>query len=87
MNGKNIVMVVLDGARLDRLRNFPNFQKWTQKGTFFSKTITYGPQTVTSLHAIFTGVYGNKTKADNYFGSIKFKKKYFKTLSEYLHYN
>ncbi len=82
--GYNVVMVTLDGARLDRIKQFENFNKFVNKGTFFSKTITYGPQTVTSLYAIFTGIYGNKTKANNYFGSIKFRKDCFKTLPQYL---
>jgi len=80
----NIVMITIDGARIDRIKKFDNFNKLINKGTFFSKAITYGPQTVTSLYAIFTGNYGNKTGANNYFGSIKFKKSSFKTLTQYL---
>ncbi len=80
----NLIMITIDGARIDRFRQFENFNKWVKKGTLFSKTITYGPQTVTSLYAVFTGIYGNKTKANNYFGSIKFKKDRFKTLTQYL---
>jgi arylsulfatase A-like enzyme len=79
----NVIMITIDGARIDRIKNFENFNKIIKQGTFFSNVITYGPQTVTSLYSIFTGVYGNKTKANNYYGSIKFKKDCFKTLTQY----
>jgi len=80
----NLIVITIDGARVDRINKFENFNKLKNKGTFFSNSITYGPQTVTALYSIFTGIYGNKTKANNYFGSMKFKKDYFKTLTQYL---
>lgn len=84
VNDYNIIMIIIDGARFDRLKNFKNFQKWANKGTLFSKMITYGTQTITSLHAIFSGLYGNINGADNYFGILKFKKKSCKTIPQYL---
>ena len=84
MKKYNIIMILLDGARYDFIKERPNFKKWVNEGTLFSNAITYGPQTVTALHAIFTGIYGNITGADNYFAEMRFKKKYCKTLTEYL---
>lgn len=77
-------MILLDGTRYDSIKNLKIFQEWINKGTLFSNTITYGPQTVTALHALFSGIYGNVNGADNYFGSIKFKKKSCKTMAQYL---
>jgi len=79
-----IIMVVLDGARFDKLKDLPNFKSWQKKGTLFSTMITYGSQTIMSLHAIFSGLYGNVSGADNYFGIVNFKKKECKTLPQYL---
>jgi arylsulfatase A-like enzyme len=80
----NIVLILLDGARFDRIKNLPNFNSWTSQGTLFSKLITYGAQTVMSMHATFTSLYGNVNGADNYFGSAFFKKNSCKTLASYL---
>lgn len=80
----NIIMITVDGGRLDRLQNCKNFNNWVNKGTFFSNIITYGVQTVTSMHATLTGLYGNVNGADNYFGSALFRKNSCKTLAQYL---
>ncbi|MAG26914.1 hypothetical protein CMI47_15350 [Candidatus Pacearchaeota archaeon] len=80
----NFVIVVLDGARLEFIKDLRNFKSLCEKGTFFSKMITYGAQTVMSMHATFTGIYGNINGADNYFGSALFRNKSCKTLAQYL---
>ncbi len=80
----NVLLIVVDGARYDRIKDQKNFQMWAQKGTLFSKIITYGTQTVTSMHASFTGIYGNINGAYNYFGSALFRKESCKTLAQYL---
>jgi membrane-anchored protein YejM (alkaline phosphatase superfamily) len=70
----NFILVIVDGGRLDRLRLKKNFTDLSKKATFFTKMITYGAQTVMSMHATFTGLYGNINGANNYFGSALFKK-------------
>ena len=80
----NVVIILLDGARHDSLKPLPAFNEWIEKGTTFSKMITYGPQTVTALHALFSGMNGNLNGANNYFGILNFKGKSCKTLAEYL---
>jgi len=86
MNRKkyNIIIILLDGARSASLKKLPAFNDWVAKGTTFSKMITYGPQTVTALHALFSGMNGNLNGANNYFGILNFKGKSCKTMAQYL---
>jgi arylsulfatase A-like enzyme len=80
----NVIAVVLDGVRFDRIKLLPNFRKLCNKGTLFSNMITYAPYTIASLHSIFTGAYGSENGVDNYYGSLSYKQKEFKTITEYL---
>ena len=81
---ENIILIALDGVRLDKFRNLPNFQPLISKGTLFSNMITYSPHSITSFHAIFTGIYGNRSGVDSYFGTLNFKGEECKTLPQYL---
>lgn len=85
-NKKNIIIITVDGVRFDRAKQFPNFNKFFNKGTLFSNMITYAPYTIASLYSIFTGTYGSENGVDNYYGSLNYKKE-FKTLTEYLKEN
>jgi arylsulfatase A-like enzyme len=80
----NVIMILIDGARYDSLRNVSSFNELTRLGTTFSKMISYGPQTVTALHALFSGMNGNINGANNYYGILNFKSKSCKTLAQYL---
>ena len=80
----NIIMILLDGGRFDSLKKVPSFNTWINKGALFSQMITYGPQTVTALHSLFSGINGNINGANNYYGCLNFKKKLCKTLPQYL---
>ncbi|MBS3087455.1 sulfatase-like hydrolase/transferase [Candidatus Pacearchaeota archaeon] len=84
MKQQNIIIILLDGARHDSLKLLTSFNAWTKKGTTFSKMITYGPQTVTAIHALLSGMNGNRSGANNYYGILNFKKKLCKTLPQYL---
>jgi arylsulfatase A-like enzyme len=79
---KNIVIITIDGARLDRAKNSNIFNK--NKSIFLSQCITYGPHTIASMHAIFSGCYGSRTGTNSYWSTYKFKKDQFHTLTEYL---
>jgi arylsulfatase A-like enzyme len=46
--------------------------------------ITYAPYTIASLHAIFSGIYGQGTNVDAYFKPVKFDKDHCSTLTQYL---
>ena len=82
---KNIIILMIDGGRLDRAKKSPIFNKLKEKGVFFSQSITYGPHTIAAMHAVFSGTYGNRTGTNSYWSTFKFKKEKFKTLTEYLH--
>ncbi len=83
----NLIFIVIDGARHDRIVNGKNYSNLIANSTFFPKTITYAPYTIAALHAVFSGTYGNKTGVDSYWSSLKFKKDEYKTLSLYLQEN
>ena len=85
VGGKNIIILMIDGGRLDRAKKSPIFNKLKEKGVFFSQSITYGPHTIAAMHAVFSGTYGNRTGTNSYWSTYKFKKEKFKTLTEYLH--
>ncbi len=80
----NLIFITIDGARADRIIKGNNFQKIIAKSAFFSKVIAYAPYTIVAMHAIFSGVYGNKTGVNSYWSNIKFKKDKYKSLAKYL---
>ena len=73
----SVIVITLDGARYDRIKNFKNFQSLVSQNTLFSKMITYAPYTIAAMYAIFSGAYGNRNGVDNYYGSPNFRKKLF----------
>jgi len=79
---KNIIFITIDGARLDRVKNSKIFNR--DKSVFLSQCITYGPHTIASMHAIFSGCYGTRTGTNSYWSTYKFKKNQFLTLTQYL---
>ena len=87
MLSKNIIILMIDGGRLDRAKNSSFFNKIRSKSVFFSNSITYGPHTIAAMHAFFAGCYGIRTGTDSYWSTYKFKKNKFKTLTEYLKEN
>jgi arylsulfatase A-like enzyme len=87
MKKYNIILVVLDGARADKIKKFPFFKSVIAKGTLFSNMITYAPSTIASHYAIFSGTYGSENGCNNYWASKSFKTESYKTLPEYLKNN
>ena len=87
MNKKNVIIVMIDGGRLDRAQNSSIFNKLKSNSVFFSNSITYGPHTIAAMHAVFSGCYGTRTGTNSYWSTFKFKKDKFKTLTEYLKSN
>ncbi len=79
---KNLIIITIDGARLDRVKNSKVYNK--RKSIFLSQCITYGPHTIAAMHAIFSGSYGTRTGTNSYWSTYKFKKDQFYTLTEYL---
>ena len=87
MVGKNVILICIDGGRLDRAQSSKIFNSMLSKGIFFPQTITYAPYTNSAIHAIISGSYGNRNGCFSYWHSLKFKKFEFKTLTEYLQEN
>ncbi|BDQ31795.1 hypothetical protein NZNM25_19360 [Nitrosopumilus zosterae] len=84
MNRKNVIIIMIDGGRLDKAQNSTVFQNLQSKSIFFKNSITYGPHTIAAMHAVFSGSYGSRTGTNSYWSTYKFKKNKFKTLTEYL---
>ena len=84
MNQKNVIIIMIDGGRFDKVKDSTTFKKLESKSIFFSNSITYGPHTIASMHAVFSGSYGSRTGTNSYWSTFKFKKNKFKTLTEYL---
>jgi len=82
---KNIIVICIDGCRFDRANNSLVFKNYLPGTVFFSQSITYAPYTNSSLHAIFSGSYGNRNGCFSYWHTSKFKHDEFKTITRYLH--
>ena len=69
----NVIFVLLDGARADRLDKSNDFINLIRKGTLFPQMIAGAPYTVASVHAMMSGMYGSKNGVDAYNNMFKFK--------------
>lgn len=69
----NIILVLLDGARYDRLNKSNTFMELVNKGTLLSNVTTAAPYTFASINAIFTGLFGKENGVDAYYKMFKLK--------------
>ena len=60
MKKKNLIIICIDGCRLDRVLKSKVFKHLATKGIFFPQTITYAPYTNSAIHALISGSYGNR---------------------------
>ena len=81
---KNVIIILIDGGRVDRAIRSPIFTNLQSKSVFFPQTITYAPYTNAAMHALFSGCYGNRNGTYSYWHTYRFKKNKFKTITEYL---
>jgi arylsulfatase A-like enzyme len=81
---KNVIIILIDGGRVDRAMRSPIFTNLQSKSIFFPQTITYAPYTNAAMHALFSGCYGNRNGTYSYWHTYRFKKNKFKTITEYL---
>ena len=84
---KNVIIICIDGGRLDWAKKSSIMKKFSQNSVFFSQSITYAPYTNSSIHAFISGAYGNRNGCYSYWHSSRFKGDRFKTLVDYLHEN
>ena len=83
----NLIIIMIDGGRLDWAQKSEIFNKLKSNSVFFSNSITYAPHTIASMHAVFSGSYGTRTGTNSYWSTYDFKKEKFKTITEYLKEN
>ncbi len=70
---KNIVFVLLDGARWDRLSISPEFIEMKNNGVLLTNITTTAPYTFASLNSIFTGLFGKENGVDAYYKMFRLK--------------
>ena len=78
---KNLIIICIDGCRLDFAQNSKIFKNMLPGTNFFSQSITYAPYTNSSIHALLSGTYGNRNGCFSYWHSYRFKHDNFLTLS------
>ena len=61
MMKKNLIIIMIDGGRLDYAQNSNVFEKLKSNSCFLSQSITYAPHTIAAMHATFSGSYGTRT--------------------------
>lgn len=84
---ENVIIILIDGGRLDYAQNSQVFNKLKSSFIFFSQAITYAPYTTGAMHALLSGCYGNRNGVDSYWHVFKFKNDKYKTLASYLKEN
>ena len=69
----NIIFVLLDGSRFDRMHVSPEFCELIKQGTLLDNVTTAIPYTFGSLNVILTGEYGKENGVDVYYKVSKLK--------------
>lgn len=69
----NIIFVLLDGSRWDRLDKSPDFLDLIKKGTLANNVTTAIPYTFGAMNVIFTGLYGKENGVDAYYKMFDLK--------------
>ena len=69
----NIILVLLDGSRFDRIGISKEFTEILPEGTFLSNVTTAMPYTFGSLNVILTGKYGKENGVNGYYKMLKLK--------------
>ena len=73
MKQPNIILILLDGARADRVERSSNFVKLMKKGTLLNNVNTAIPYTIGSVNATFSGLYGKDNGIDAYYKMFRLK--------------
>ena len=84
---KNVIIILIDGGRVDTAMKSPIFTNLQSKFVFCPQSITYAPYTTAAMHAVLSGCYGNRTGVNSYWNVYKFKNNQFLTLADYLSEN
>lgn len=73
MSKPNIILILLDGARWDRLPISRELVELQKDGTLFTNVTTVAPYTFASINVIFTGLYGKENGVDAYYKMFRLK--------------
>ena len=84
---KNVIIILIDGGRLDFAQKSETFKKLKSTMIHFDQSITYAPYTTGAMHAVLSGCYGNRNGVNSYWNIFKFKNDQFLTLADYLSQN
>ncbi len=69
----NIIFVLLDGARWDRLNISKQFSKLQKEGFLFDNISAAYPYTFGEMNTIFTGLFGKENGVDAYYKMFRLK--------------
>ena len=69
----NIILILLDGARWDRLHVSKEFQNIAKEGTLLTNVTTAMPYTFGAMNVIFSGLYGKENGVDGYYKVFRLK--------------
>ena len=70
----NVIFILLDGARWDRLNESKEFQDVCKKGTILNNVSTAMPYTIGSINVTFSGLFGKENGIDGYHKMLRLKK-------------
>lgn len=70
----NIVLIVIDGARYDLVKEDSVYQELFSKSVWYNRFYTASPYTIGSMHTIFTGLYPKNNGVNGYFRPKDLKK-------------
>ena len=69
----NLIFILLDGARWDRIHVSNEFKEITKEGTLLTNVTSAMPYTFGAMNVIFTGLYGKENGVDGYYKVFKLK--------------
>ena len=69
----NIILVLLDGARWDRLYKSDYFTSIQKEGFLLDNITAAYPYTFAAVNSIFTGLFGKENGVDAYYKMFKLK--------------
>jgi arylsulfatase A-like enzyme len=67
----NLVFILLDGARWDRIHLSKEFQDIVKEGTLLTNITSAMPYTFGAMNVILTGLYGKENGVDGYYKVLK----------------
>ena len=69
----NVILILLDGSRTDRLHISNEFQELKKQGILFNNVTAAYPYTFSAINAIFTGVFGKENGVNAYYKMFRLK--------------